>query len=426
MQLYNRLHTILVGNKSIAENFIYISSLQLFLIIAPLITYPYLVRVIGADLYGVIITAQVLVSYFSIVIDFGSNQIAARYIALNQGDKGVLSLILSSILSARFFIWILCSIIYVIIIFAVKSFREQWLTFLLMYGITFNDLLFPQFFYQGMEKMKFITYVNISIKLLFILLIFIFVKEIDNYILVPLFYSVGYLCGGILSLTILKKQFDIRLTIQSPKVFWFYIKDCLPLLSMELICTIKDKLSYFLIGNFIGMHDVTIYDLCHKFVGISDKPSHIIGTVFLPYFAKQSTRKKQTIVMLISICIALLIVVVANIFLDKIVFFFIHENINLMPIRIILLAPIMLAVSQSIGFNYILANGANKYILWSILVATCAYGIALTFFLVIGQLNTLMSFIFIALLSYFCEMAYRVWVFLNKKAEKSSYVSDIK
>lgn len=405
------------GKKTIAENFIYISFLQLFLIIAPLITYPYLVRVIGAELYGVVVTAQVLVSYFSIVIDFGSNSISARYIALNQCDNNALSQILSSILSARFFFWIICTFVYVLIVFSIPSFCVQWPIFLLMYGITFHDLLFPQFFFQGMEKMKFITFVNITVKLLFILLIFAFVKTIDDYILVPIFYSVGYLAGGLLSLLIIKKQFNISISLKRPKDFWYYVKDCSPLLAKELISTIKDKMNFFLVGKFIGMHDVTVYDLCFKFVSMASKPVNILGTVLLPHFAKHSNRKKQKIVLVFSILLSLVIIGVTNIFLDRIVFFFLHETIDLLPVRLMLIAPLFLAVSQSIGYNYIIANGLNKHILWSILVATVVYCMSLLAVLISGIAGELLSFVFIVLLSYFSEMCYRVWVFMSRKGE---------
>ncbi len=67
--MIERVKGIIKANKTIAENFIYITLLQVFLLVAPLITYPYLVKVLGREVYGMVITAQVLVSYFSIVID---------------------------------------------------------------------------------------------------------------------------------------------------------------------------------------------------------------------------------------------------------------------------------------------------------------------------------------------------------------------
>ena len=58
-------------NKTILANFSYLSLLQVFAILFPLLTYPYLLRVIGLELYGVIIFAQSIINYVSLVINFG-------------------------------------------------------------------------------------------------------------------------------------------------------------------------------------------------------------------------------------------------------------------------------------------------------------------------------------------------------------------
>ena len=62
-------------NRGIFQNISYITVLQVFNVIAPLITYPYLVDVLGRDLYGVFITAQALVYYFSLFIGWGSDNV---------------------------------------------------------------------------------------------------------------------------------------------------------------------------------------------------------------------------------------------------------------------------------------------------------------------------------------------------------------
>ena len=59
-------------NKTVLANFSYLSILQVFTILFPLLTYPYLLRVIGLELYGVIVFAQAIINYVSLVINFDS------------------------------------------------------------------------------------------------------------------------------------------------------------------------------------------------------------------------------------------------------------------------------------------------------------------------------------------------------------------
>ena len=73
----------ILQNKKLISNFSYLTILEVFILIAPLITYPYLVKVLGRDLYGWVITAQVTASYCSVLVDFGFKRISARHIAKN-------------------------------------------------------------------------------------------------------------------------------------------------------------------------------------------------------------------------------------------------------------------------------------------------------------------------------------------------------
>ena len=144
--------TKFIPDKILLQNFTYITFLQVFLLIAPLITYPYLVKVLGQELYGVVLSAQMLASYASLVIDFGSNGVCAKHVSVNRNDVSKLSEIVNSIISVRFVFFFGCFLLYIGVVYLVPQYRAYYLLFLLTYGLTFNDLLFPQFFFQGIEN----------------------------------------------------------------------------------------------------------------------------------------------------------------------------------------------------------------------------------------------------------------------------------
>ena len=82
----SRLKNIVKRSKShkvLIENFSYLAFLQVFLLLYPLITYPYLVDVLGKEIYGIVLTAQMLASYASLFIDFGSNFVCAKHVSIN-------------------------------------------------------------------------------------------------------------------------------------------------------------------------------------------------------------------------------------------------------------------------------------------------------------------------------------------------------
>ena len=125
-------------NKTVLANFSYLSILQVFTILFPLLTYPYLLRIIGLDLYGVIVFAQTIIAYVSLVINFGFNMSGAKNVAVYKGNKERLSRIVSSTYLCKFILWLICLIVYFSVISIVPFFKDHYwvyaLTFLLKIG----------------------------------------------------------------------------------------------------------------------------------------------------------------------------------------------------------------------------------------------------------------------------------------------------
>jgi len=395
-------------NKVIIENFTCLAFLQVFLLLYPLITYPYLVKVLGKELYGYVLTAQVLTSYASLLIDFGSNYVCAKHVSMNRDNINMLSEILSNVLFLRFLIFITAFLVYTIIVFIVPEYRNYIWIFLITYGFTLNELLFPQFFFQGIEKMKHIAFINILTKIVVIVFIFILVKSSEDVIMVPVIYSIGYMIGGAVSIYVIRYNMGIKFIMPNIKSMRFFFKDSSPILATDLVCTIRDRFSYLLVGSLVGMSDVVVYDLGLKLHGLVAKPYMLICTVMFPRLAKNRNLRQLKIVILINFLCTLSLIILANIFLKEIVVFFLHEECDLWPIRILLLGPLLLSVSYAISNNLFVAFGYNKYMFTSIIITTSAYIMALILSYAHGSLNTLCSLITILLISYCVELIYRI------------------
>lgn len=409
MNLITRLKETYSTHKLLIENFSFITLLEVFLLIAPLITYPYLVRVFGMDLYGVVITAQVLASYASKIIDFGSNSVCAKHVSINRDNTSKLSEIVCSVLFVRIILWALVFIIYTGVVLSVPSYREHCVLFLLSYGLTFNDVLFPQYFFQGMEKMKYTTIINIGVKTFFIALVFFVVRSPEDYFYVPLLYMVGYAGAGVVALYTIFSKMNISFCIPKWNQMKIYVIDSMPIFATDMICTIKDKFSYFILGPLAGMGSVVVYDLGLKINSLLTKPVQIISTVLFPRFAKnRDVTKLKKVIVLVAI-VAIVLVLVTNLFLPLIVKFFIDQEIDLIPLRVFTLAPIFLSISSLISSNLFVAFGYNRYVFYSILITTSTYILSLGYVIYNHSASNVYSFILIALLSYFVEFIYRLY-----------------
>lgn len=417
-----RLLISIYNNKLLIKNFSYISILQVFILISPLITYPYLTRVLGLELYGWVITAQVVASYFSIFIGFGFNTISAKHISIHRNDKKKLSEIVSSILIIRSFLWVVFLLIYIILIFNVFSYKEHALLFIFSYLLTFNDLLFPQFYFQGIEQMKFITIVSILIRLVFVVLTFIVVREQADYIFVPLIMSIGYFIGGIVSLYIIFVKHDLHFFSPNVSILKYYIKDVSLIFTTQIITTIKDKLNYILLGAFVGMSDVTVYDIGSKLCNLLTQITGVISTVTLPKMAINQNNKLFKKILALIFVVILFEFLGVNTFLPQLVSVLTKVDINLDSIRLYLFAPLFLSISSFLSTNFLIARGYNLYVLKSIIVTTSFYLLFMSILYFSGNLNSVISFVSITVASFFIEMVYRI-VVVTKLVKNSRYHS---
>ena len=131
----------------------------------------------------------------------------------------------------------------------IPLYREHFWLFFFSFGITFNELLFPQFYFQGMERMKYITILNIIIRSVFVVLTFFCIRKAEDYILVPLLLAIGYFIGGMIALYIIFFHDRLSYRLPSRSDMLYYFKDAAPIFCTDVICTIKDKTELYFIGS---------------------------------------------------------------------------------------------------------------------------------------------------------------------------------
>jgi PST family polysaccharide transporter len=200
--------------KTVLENFVSLSSLQSINYILPVIVLPYLIRIIGFEKFGLIAFAQALVQYFMIFTDYGFSLSATREISLCRHEKGRVCAVFSSVMTVKIILAVVSFFILLALINFVPKFSKDWLVYVLSFGAVIGNTLFPVWLFQGHEKMRFISIINIVAGMIYAVSIFIFIKEPGDYLLAPVLNSAYYLVAGISGLYVAFKRFDLSFNLQ--------------------------------------------------------------------------------------------------------------------------------------------------------------------------------------------------------------------
>nr|WP_319999869.1 oligosaccharide flippase family protein [uncultured Draconibacterium sp.] len=348
--------------NKIIENLSYLSILQLFTILLPFITYPYLFRVLGTELYGNIIYAQAIAIYISIVINFGFNISGAKFCSIYKDERDKLSRIVSAIYISKIIIWVICLLIYMLVISSVQFFKENFSLYFITFFITINELMFPVWFFQGIEKMKYNTIINVSARLLFTVLIFVFVNSQADYLLVPLLNSIGALFGGVLSLFLVFKKEKIKFLFIPAEDIFHQFKEALPLFASQASVKAYLSANKLIVGSFLGMSEVAIYDVGEKVSSLMKVPVQVLNQAVFPKVCRDKNISFINKILKISLLISILMYITVFLGSDIIIELLMNEKntlaINIL--RMLSLSAIFSSVNTFLAGGRLIPFGFNR------------------------------------------------------------------
>lgn len=246
------------------ENYFFMTVLQILNMCFYLLIYPFLIRTLGQEGYGLYAYAASMVFLFITFVNFGFDLPAAQQVALHSDDKQVLRSVLSCVQTAKIYIEMIAVLCFAVIMLINPIMGNApcvfWITFLQ----TLTFILFPQWYYQGLQKMKMVTYIQFGFRLLSLPFIFIFIKSPQDVWVFALITSLASVLGGITAWLMIRYCDGIKIYWASiPAVKRAYL-EAVPFCGSNIIGVAKEQGMILMAGSFLGMADVAIYDLANK------------------------------------------------------------------------------------------------------------------------------------------------------------------
>ena len=375
--------------KTIISSFSYLSILSISQYVFPLITFPYLVRVLGPEQFGLLAFAQSFIQYFSLVVDYGFNLTATRQISIHRRNLDKISEIFSLVIAARLTLLILCFLLMSFIVYCVPMFRSVSAIYYASFIGVLGTVLFPSWFFQGMEKMKYIAAPTIIARIITLVFIFVFIQKPSDYILAAVIQSAGSVLVGIIGLGTAYVAFPIILKVPTIRRVKLTLIDGWHVFISQISTSLFSTSNIFILGLFASNIQVGYFAIADKIVRavvalISPVSMAVYPAMSTMIFNSRSRALLFLQKLLVYGGIAFLLFSLFLFFGSDCITYLVageyNNNIALL-IRILSILPVTIFIVNVYGTQIMLNVGMQKQFM-NIMIAIGVFSIASSFILV--------------------------------------------
>lgn len=367
------------GSRRLFKSISHLALLQVFGYLLPLITVPYLYRVLGVEQYGLVLFAAAFMVYFNVLVDFGFNLSAVRRVSIHKEDGKGLSAVFSSVLFCKVFLLGFSFLVLFIVVSWVPSFNTDPKLYLYSFLTVVGQAFFPVWFFQGLEEMKYITIINIVSKTVSVVPVFIFVTGPKDYLLVPLLLGLGTVFGGITGIYLAHLKFGVRLSFVSFRMLIFALSDSATFFLSRVSLSIFTATNTFLIGLVMGNAAVGVFAAADK---LYQAYSGLFGTIVQALYPRMVISKSIALwkkVFVFSLGLNFLVVLVLIGLAPSVLALVFSEvsSVTVTLFRVLMFATFFSFPSMLMGFPLLGAWGHVKVVNYSIVAASVFHLFAL-------------------------------------------------
>lgn len=349
------------------HNSIWLYVLQIFNTIVPLITLPYITRVLGASSYGVFAFSLNIIGYFKVLVDYGFELSGSRKIAMAESDEEI-SEIFTNITLSKIALMLISIIVFIVISFILQIGGQEKTTVLIMFIMILGSAIQQTWLFQGLQDMKFITLISVFSRILSVAMIFLLIKNTNQVNLYAFIYSSAFLVNGIISILIVRYKFNIRIKRLSFRGIINELKDGWYIFSTSFASKIFAGLGITVLGITTTSNIVGVYSAIYKIPTILIMAYSPFSQVLYPYVSKKYSNsfingfsivsKISKIVVLLLIGISIIIARYSELIIE--VLFGAEYSMHHLLIIPLLFWVILSIVNNLYGIQVLVASGHQK------------------------------------------------------------------
>lgn len=361
----HKVLSVLSKNKRIVENFFSLGIINILNSCFHIIIYPLLIKRLGSEMYGEYVYSLSIVLYFLTFITYGLDMIGTRRIAIfnSQANNNGKSEITSSIISLKFYLFLVCTVVLCLLLLYIPNLRERCALIISIYAGSIGYIFIPNWYFVGIQRTKMYLVFQVGSKIVLFFLVLHFVHTPSDNIIYALSVSFVTIMLALLALIYLIRQENLRLTLHHPKNCITLFKEGGPLYLANLMVNFKTSGINILIAQLFGMTTLTGYDFSMKIINIVTIGSKSLNTAIFPSFSAKYDVKPVKLLMFGEIVIGIFIMAFLYLLREPTIYLMGNENIasTILPIYTVALPLIPIWLMNSFFIDLVLtANGQNN------------------------------------------------------------------
>lgn len=193
--------------RRLLHNIAALGSLQVVMLVLPLLTVPFLTRVMGVEAWGRVVLAQVVLGYFCQITAWGFGWSATRKVSALRHDPAALVRVLVATWHAQWLLGLAALLVLALLVFCLPFFRADAALYGAGAGVIVGGILFPSWFLSGLERMRESALMQIAARVVVVVLTFLLIRGPEDSVRLMAIASLGAILPGLFCLPWLQRRF---------------------------------------------------------------------------------------------------------------------------------------------------------------------------------------------------------------------------
>ncbi|MFY0483713.1 oligosaccharide flippase family protein [Flavobacterium sp. PLA-1-15] len=371
-----RLLQIIKNEKKI--NFLIYGFGQSFNLLSPLIIAPFIVGICREEGLGKVGLGFAMSLFLILLVDYAFDVKGTKQVSENRFDKASLGKILSVAIFTKLSLFSIAFLIALLAIHFIPFLHKEKQLYLLSLTIVFAQVFNPIWFLQGLEKFRTLSILNIFSKTVYVLLVFGFIKESNDYIFSNFFLGVSSLFFNVIGIIIINRKYNIKIKLPSLQAVITIIKTDFTFCMSQLFLSARQLSPLVLTGYFLGFSVAGQYKIIEQVITLFRTYTQVLLKFFYPSLCYKFVSDKFGAFLywrkytFFNFLLISLVLIFAYIFAERILLFFNLDSAyltNLLPVfRLSLIVSLLMSFSLPLEQFVLVLAKTKKYIMITIFV----------------------------------------------------------